>query len=78
METSLHRQLKAHYAAKAGQQEVVCGDYRIDAVRRGQLIEIQHGSLAAIRNKIARLLEDNRVKVVKPIVAKKYLVKLDK
>ena len=76
METSLHRQLKEHYAGR-GQQEVACQGYRIDAVRNGQLIEIQHGSLAAIRDKITKLLGEHRVKVVKPIVASKRLVKLD-
>ena len=75
METSLHRQLKEHYAAR-GDQEVACDGYRIDAVHRGQLIEIQHGSLSAIRDKIAKLLTKHRVKVVKPIIARKQLVKL--
>ena len=76
METSLHRQLKAHYAGDGGAQEVVCQGYRIDAVCDGELIEIQHGSLAAIRDKIRRLLKKHRVRVVKPIVARKVLVKL--
>ncbi len=78
METSLHRQLKEHYAAKSGALEVACEGYRIDAVRRGQLIEIQHGSLAAIRDKIAKLLKKHRVKVVKPIVTRKQLLKMDR
>jgi hypothetical protein len=78
METSLHRQLKALYAGDDGRQEVVCEGYRIDAVRGGELIEIQHGSLAAIRDKIRRLLAQHRVRIVKPIVAHKLLVKLDR
>ena len=77
METSLHRQLKSHYATDSSQEEVAYGGYRIDAIHRGRLIEIQHGSLAAIRDKIASLLEQHRVTVVKPIVARKQLVKLD-
>jgi len=77
LETSLHRQLKQHYAAGSGQIEVVLDDYRIDAIRGKELIEIQHGSLAAIRDKIAELLTEHRVTVVKPIVARKTLVKLD-
>lgn len=77
METSLHRQLKAHYAGADGLQEVVCQGYRIDAVQGDELIEIQHGSLAAIRDKIRKLLRKHRVRVVKPIVANKRLVKLD-
>ena len=75
METSLHRELKRVYAGKAGDTEVVLGNYRIDAVRRGRLIEIQHGSLAAIRHKIRKLCQDHKVTVVKPLVASKRLVK---
>ncbi len=78
METSLHRELKAIYAGAGNRQEVACDGYRIDAVRRGQLIEIQHGSLAAIRDKVATLLEKHRVLVVKPLVARKQLIKQDK
>ncbi|MAT69536.1 MAG: hypothetical protein CMJ58_08425 [Planctomycetaceae bacterium] len=76
METSLHRQLKALYVADESLHEVVLGDYRIDAVRGRELIEVQHGSLAAIRDKIRRLLDEHRVRVVKPIIARKTLVKL--
>ena len=75
METSLHRELKAIYAGDDSLQEVACEGYRIDAVRRGQLIEVQHGSLAAIRDKVRSLLENHRVRVVKPLVARKLLVK---
>jgi hypothetical protein len=76
METSLHRQLKARYADSPEDQEVVLDGYRIDAISDGELIEIQHGSLAAIRDKIAKLLKKHRVTVVKPIIARKQLIKL--
>jgi hypothetical protein len=75
METSLHEELKRRYAGRTARTEVILGNYRIDAVRGGRLIEIQHGSLAAIRDKIRRLLETHRVLVVKPIVQSKLLVK---
>ncbi len=76
-ETSLHRELKALYAGGAGdaRREVRWGGYRIDVVKADELVEIQHGSLAAIRGKVARLLERHRVRVVKPIVVEKRLVK---
>ena len=76
METSLHKQLKARYAASPAEQEVACDGYRIDAVCDGELVEIQHGSLAAIRDKISALLKKHRVTVVKPIIARKKLIKL--
>ncbi len=75
METSLHRELKQRYAGNQARTEVVLGQYRIDAVLRSTLIEIQHGSLAAIRDKIRRLVAEHQVLVVKPIVARKVLIK---
>ncbi len=54
METSLHQQLKALYAGDHGQTEVKLGKYRIDAVVAGELVEVQHGGLGAIRDKIRR------------------------
>lgn len=76
METSLHRQLKQLYAHSGAEQEVTLGDYRIDVVNPDALVEIQHGSLSAIRDKIACLLKKHRVLVVKPIVARKRIIKL--
>ena len=78
METTLHRQLKALYAGSEARVEERVGGYRIDAIRAGELIEIQHGGLAAIRGKVSRLLEAHPVLVVKPLVARKHLVKLSK
>lgn len=78
METSLHRELKSFYADDAAQFEVPLGQYRIDVVTGNRLIEIQHGSLAAIRDKIRTLVGEHEVTVVKPIVVRKHLVKLSK
>ena len=77
METSLHRELKKRYAAGQAQTEVRVGSYRSDVVRGKELIEIQHGSLAAIRDKVRRLLADHRVLIVKPLVVRKTLIKQD-
>lgn len=76
METSLHRQLKALYAGLDDRQEVKLGGYRIDVMRGAELVEIQHGSLLAIRDKVRRLAEEHQVLVVKPIVARKTLVRI--
>ena len=78
METSLHRELKTRYARPGARLEVTLGSYRIDVVCGDELIEIQHGSLAAIRDKVRDLLQDHRVTVVKPIVVRKRLIKLKK
>lgn len=74
METSLHRQLKMLYSSSMSEQEVTVDGYRIDAVHNGRLVEIQYGSLGAIREKIQNLLQNHDVLVVKPLAARKYLV----
>ena len=75
METTLHRQLKAHYAPDGAQLEQRIGRFRIDVIDGDELIEIQLGSLSAIRDKVAALVKHHRVRIVKPIVACKHLVK---
>lgn len=74
MESSLHKQLKQLYADDGASVEQQLGRFRIDVVNDGQLVEIQHGSLAAIRDKVAKLTPDHKMLVVKPIVARKRLV----
>jgi hypothetical protein len=76
METSLHRQLKEHYAIDGAAVEQRVGRYRIDVVRGKQLVEIQLAPLTSIRDKIAALLKKHDVLVVKPVIITKHLVKL--
>ncbi len=81
METSLHRQLKMHYAATAEQTEVTIEGFRIDAISAtGELIEIQHAGLGALRDKTKRLLHRSQyaLRIVKPIIARKRVVTLQK
>lgn len=75
MESTLHRQLKATVGVEAGgREEVRVLGYRIDAVAAdGELVEIQNGTLAAIRAKVARLLESERVRIIKPVVLAKRI-----
>lgn len=75
MESTLHRQLKEHYAADAALREVTLDGYRIDAVVDGRLIEVQSAPLGAIRDKVLRLLESHDVLVVKPLAARKQLIR---
>lgn len=51
------------------------GNYRVDVVSGGRLVEIQHGPLAAIRDKVRNLLRRHHLLLVKPIVVHKLLVK---
>jgi hypothetical protein len=75
METSLHRELKFYHAVDAESVEVWVDAFRIDAIdAKGALIEIQHASIAALRNKVSQLLSGgHRVRIIKPIVAQKWI-----
>ncbi|MEZ6126830.1 MAG: hypothetical protein R3C49_27250 [Planctomycetaceae bacterium] len=76
MATSLHSQLKRHYVADEDRHEIDVDQYRIDAVcESGTLIEIQCASLLAIRDKIRRLTKTHQVILVKPLAARKLLLK---
>ena len=76
MATTLHQQLKEHYVSDPSCHEIDLDGYRIDAVAAdGRLIEIQCGSLFAIRNKIQQLTQQHRVTVVKPLATRKKLLK---
>jgi hypothetical protein len=79
METSLHRQLKLRYARDDESTEVIVGDFRIDAIaENGELIEIQHASLGALRRKSRQLLDgtEHHLRIVKPIVVRKRVTTL--
>ena len=79
METTLHRQLKEEFREPGSDVEVKLGQFRIDVVNGDRLVEIQRSGLGAIRDKINRLLADNHVvDVVKPLVTRKRLIKLDR
>ena len=77
METTLHRQLKEHFAGPKAELEVKLGRYRIDIVDGKRLIEVQHSGLSSIRDKTKDLLRKHPVEVIKPLVARKKLIKLD-
>jgi hypothetical protein len=78
METTLHRQLKDYFRQSDSQLEVRLGRYRIDVVNGNRLVEIQRSGLASIRAKVQKLLEDGHVvDVVKPLIRRKRLIKLD-
>jgi len=77
METTLHRELKERYCSRlGGRSEVTFEGFRIDAVdETGLLIEIQSGALSPLRAKLQKLLPRHRVKVVKPIVLERRVVR---
>ena len=80
METSLHRQLKFHFAADSNSVEVMVDGFRIDAVdANGYLVEIQHAGLGSIRNKAKKLLENgHRLRIIKPLICCKWIETFDR
>ena len=79
METSLHRELKERFgpgSGSGGRLEVSFRGYRVDAVAAdGAIIEVQSGALGPLRSKLGRLLPDTRVRVVKPVVVARRVVR---
>jgi len=77
METSLHRSLKERYATGGnGRPEVAIRGFRIDAVDdAGRLVEVQSGPLGPLRGKLNRLLPDHRIRIVKPVVLRRRVVR---
>ena len=77
METSLHRTLKERYAAGgSGRPEIVVDGFRVDAVdQAGRLIEVQSGALGPLRGKLRRLLPEHRIRIVKPVVLKRRVIR---
>src|SRR5215831_2329339 len=77
METSLHRSLKERYATGGDRRpEVPIRGFRVDAVDdAGRLVEVQSGPLGPLRGKLSRLLPDHRVRIVKPVILQRRLVR---
>jgi hypothetical protein len=75
-ENPLHAALKAWYAGPGDAMEVALDGYVIDIVQGHQLVEIQTGGFSPIGRKLARLAIDHRVRLVHPIAAQKWIVKV--
>ena len=78
METSLHRQLKQLVARDDSSVEVRVGSFRIDAIdSQGRLCEVQHASLGALRAKVLKLRTEHELRIIKPLIAGKRIIRLD-
>jgi hypothetical protein len=77
MEMSLHRSLKERYATGGDRRpEVPIRGFRVDAVDdAGRLVEVQSGPLGPLRGKLSRLLPDHRVRIVKPVILRRRVVR---
>ncbi len=76
-EKPLHAALKEWYRIDGDQVEVPLDGFVIDLVRDGSLIEIQTRGFAAMRRKLDHLLDTFTIRIVYPVAAEKWIVKLD-
>ena len=76
-ESALHKALKKRYSQAYDRFEVLTGGYLIDIVRGDLFIEIQTANFSAMKKKLAALLDGHKVRLVYPIAAKKWIVRLD-
>ena len=72
-ERTLHAILKNFYETDPEFREVKVGRYVADIKRGDQIVEIQTRAFRNLRGKLPVFLENNAVKVVFPIAAKKYV-----
>jgi len=75
-ENDLHAALKRWYARPGDQAEVPVEGFVVDIVRGDLLVEIQTRSFPAIRRKLSHLLRHHRVRLVYPVAAEKWIVRL--
>jgi len=76
-EKSLHAELKNWLKMPGDKIESPVDGYIIDIVRGELLIEIQTRNFSAIRKKLENLLKSHRVRLIYPIVEKKWIIGLD-
>jgi hypothetical protein len=76
-EKPLHAALKERYRRDGDQVEVPLEGFVVDLVRDGLLIEIQTRGFSSMRRKFDRLLDLYPIRLVHPVAAKKWIVKLD-
>jgi hypothetical protein len=76
-ETTLHTDLKWLYSESNDQLERKVGKYVVDIIRDDLMIEIQTTNFSVIRNKIEVLLQNNKVKLIHPIIQDKWIINID-
>jgi len=74
-ETPLHAALKQAVAPEGAAFEVSVDGYVVDVVHDDLLIEVQTRNLGGMRDKLARLLERHRVRLVLPVTEHAWIVK---
>jgi len=74
-EQLLHLQIKDYYKQQNDLVEGYVWGYKVDIVRGDQLLEIQTGNFQIIREKVRRLLKSYKVRIIYPLILKKWLIR---
>lgn len=74
-ERSLHRALKALYAAPGSLSEQLIDGYVVDVLIGQRIIEIHTGGFSRLKRKLPRLLERHAVTLVHPIARDRFIIK---
>ena len=73
-ESSLHKSLKLHYSGSNGVTETLLGPYICDGMTgKGEIVEVQTGSFGPLEEKIRFFAKKNKVRIIHPIYAQKYI-----
>ena len=73
-ESSLHKSLKLYYSGEDGQIEYTTDSFVCDAITGyGEIIEVQTGSFAPLKEKAKLLCKNNRLKIVHPVICAKNI-----
>ncbi|MEE2659263.1 MAG: hypothetical protein VX733_12210 [Candidatus Latescibacterota bacterium] len=77
-EKSLHAAVKRWYSEPEDELEATVDGYVVDIVREdAELVEIQTRSFAPLKTKLRKLTREHRVRLVHPIPALKWIVRID-
>ena len=76
-EKPLHASLKEWCRQDGDRVEVPVDGFVVDLVRGDLLIEIQTRGFSSMRRKFDRLLESQSIRLLHPVPAQKWIVKLD-
>jgi hypothetical protein len=77
VEKSLHNSIKQWYFQQGDHLEEWIDGYLIDIVRGKRLIEIQTSNFSAIKEKLVNLVQRYPVRIVHPVSAFKWIVRLN-
>jgi hypothetical protein len=75
-EGHLHASLRAHYLRPGDRTEVNVDGFIVDILRDGLIIEIQTANFSSIARKMRALVEGHRLRLVYPVAADRWIIKL--